>query len=278
MFKKMLYLWVIGSFVVTPVFAQEESGSDIPEVVSQATSEVSEDGNVSLDFRDVEIRSVFEILSFKSGVNIVASPDVSGLVTIQLKDVPWQQALEVILQTYGYVSDKKGNIIVVSTVEDLQARRAAELDLSSQEPLSTQTFDLNFAKAADVVVSIAKIKSDRGTVDFDERTNIIIVTDTEKQIELITRVIGDLDTTTPQVLIETKIVDTTFNDTNKFGIDWTIKASISGASRSITAPFKVGSSSTNKTFAGPVAAPTSSDFTFGTLSFSGAQAVFEAIK
>src|SRR5665213_3104859 len=108
-----------------------------------------EAGLVSLDFQDADIRNVLKVLAFKSGVNIVAAPDVTGLVNIELKDVPWQKALDVILSTYGYGFDRKDNIITVMTVENLKKYREDSLSLQAQEPLVSKTFPLNFAKAED---------------------------------------------------------------------------------------------------------------------------------
>ncbi len=85
-----------------------------------------------MDFQDADIRNVLKVLAFKSGVNIVAAPDVTGVVNIELKDVPWQKALDVILSTYGYGFDRKGNIITVMTVENLKKYR--EDSLSSGKP------------------------------------------------------------------------------------------------------------------------------------------------
>ena len=103
-------------------------------------------GLVSLDFQDADIRNVLKVLAFKSGVNIVAAPDVTGVVNIELKDVPWQKALDVILSTYGYGFDRKGNIITVMTIENLKKYREDTLSLENQEPLVSKTFVLNSPK------------------------------------------------------------------------------------------------------------------------------------
>ncbi len=166
------------------------------------------------------------MLAFKSGVNIVAAPDVTGVVNIELKDVPWQKALDVILSTYGYGFDRKGNIITVMTVENLKKYREDSLSLESQEPLVSKTFYLSFAKAEDVMKIIDKMISKRGFINFDERTNSIIVRDLESNLELITGVIKSLDTITPQVMIETKIIETDLNNNENLGIDWVLQASI----------------------------------------------------
>ncbi len=287
--------WTILFFVVlglafTIVHAQNETNSQVMAESSSSTDEavsappamaenvsITKEGNVSLDFREADIKNVLQILSFKSGINIVASPDVTGMVTIQLNDVPWQQALDVILQTYGYAYEKKGNVIFVTTVENLKKRRDDSASLAEQEPLDTETFILNFAKASDIITSVEKMKSDRGTINFDQRTNTIIITDTPKKIELMGKVVKTLDTTTPQVLIEAKIVETTFSDTDNLGVDWLTKVTVSGAKRASQFPFTTHSS--NKYLEDndiPVA--TETDFEYGTLDFNQVQAVFEALK
>src|SRR3989338_1452614 len=125
----------LNALCVSESYAQEEVA--VVQEAAPAPLDESFDGNVSLDFRDADIRNVFKVLSLKSGVNIVASPEVTGIVTIQLNDVPWQQALDVILQTYGYAYEKKGNVIVVTTVENLKKRREDAMLLAEQEPVIT---------------------------------------------------------------------------------------------------------------------------------------------
>src|SRR5437016_5991427 len=103
MSKKIISLVVVLMGITIPVFAQKENAGKPP--APQENVSVTQEGRVSLDFRDADIQNVLRILSYKSGVNIVAGPEVTGLVTIQLRDVPWKQALDVILQTYGYGYD-----------------------------------------------------------------------------------------------------------------------------------------------------------------------------
>ena len=234
--KKIGIFLIIGIFIMISVVGVEcvfaQKGSEIPAKQNVAGSEVegasqsaddvmmSDGGDVSLDFREADIRNVLKILAFKSGINIVTSPEVVGVVTIQLKDVPWKQALEVILQTYGYAYDQKGNIIVVTTIEDMKKRREDSLLLAEQEPLETEIFMLNFGRASEIVESLEKMKSERGNVNFDERTNTLIVTDTASKLVLIAKVIKGLDATTPQVLIESKIIETVLDDSEQLGIDY----------------------------------------------------------
>jgi type IV pilus assembly protein PilQ len=274
MFKKsMLAVWTVLS-MVTIVQAQPSSAPQAP-----ATENVSmtDSGMVSLDFREADIRNVFKILSVKSGVNIIAGPEVAGTVSMQLNEVPWEQALDVILQTYGYAMERRGNIIVVTTVENLKKRREDTVILAKQEPLETQIFTLNFGKAEKIIPSVDKMRSERGTVNFDERTNAIIATDIKQKLGLMAEVIKSLDATTPQVLIEAKIVETTFSNSENLGIDWVTKATVSGSERPTSFPFTRASDNKYvKANAFPVAE--SDDFTYGTLNFAQTQAVFELLR
>ena len=236
---------------------------------------VPRQGNVTLDFREADIRNVLRILSYKSGVNIVPSPEVTGLVTIQLTDVPWEQALSVILETYGYGYERKGNIIIVTTIDNLKKRREDAQVLAQQEPLATKTFILNYAKASEVVSSVEKMKTSRGSANFDVRTNALIVTDIQSNLDLISQIIPVLDATTPQVLIEGKIIETTLSNTEKLGIDWVTKATLSGPKRPNIFPFD---NETNKYFPDRFPAAASSVFTYGTIDFTTFQAILEFLQ
>jgi len=237
-------------------------------------------GLVSLDFQDADIRNVLKVLAFKSGVNIVAAPDVTGVVNIELKDVPWQKALDVILSTYGYGFDRKDNIITVMTIENLKKYREDTIALESQESLVSKTYYLSFAKAEDVMKVIDKMISKRGFINFDDRTNALIVRDLESNLELITAVINSLDTVTPQVMIETKVVETQLGSSENMGIQWNVGGSITGGARPTTFPFS--SKPTSQFLPTPLSnvgvplpfppvssslatTPTAGSFTYGTL-------------
>lgn len=286
--NKVILLIILLSSTI--VFAQSDAGKDVKsdtannEAQSQTqegtqetgASSADTSGLVSLDFRDADIKTILQVLSLKSGVNIVTSPEVQGVISIQLNNVPWQQALDIIVSTNGYATEKRQDVIVVSTIESLKKRREDNAILAEQEPLETKTFTLNFSVAGKVVDSVTKMKSERGKVDFDERTNTIIATDTAEKLKLIADVIKKLDQTTNQVLIEGKIVETTLSNSEELGIDWTAAASMTGTSMPIIWPFDNESSSRFAPYAIPDA-PTE-DYTTGTLSFAQAQAVFDALK
>lgn len=283
--KRRVVLLCVFALLGGNVYAQGEPQvapvADNPPAVEEKTADTHE-SNVSLDFRDADIANVLKILSYKSGVNIVVGPEVTGLVTIQLNDVPWKQALEVVLETYGYAYEQKGNIITVTTVENLKLRRENAIILAEQEPVETKTFTLNFGRASEIVASVEKMKSERGSINYDERTNTLIVTDIARRIDLMDGVIKKLDRTTPQVLIEAKIVETNFDDKENLGIDWISQISVSGAERPITYPFTRASGSKYTPDAFPGADTTkgsaNAEFSYGTLDFTQVQAVFEMLK
>ena len=233
----------------------------------------SENGLVSLDFQDADIRNVLKVLSYKSGVNIVAGPEVTGVVTIQLTDVPWQKALDVILATYGYGYERKANIVTVTTVENLKKRREDNQTLQDQEPLVTKTYSLNFAKASEVVESINKIKTGRGNINFDQRTNVLIVRDVAGNIELLDGVIKTLDSVTPQVLIEAKVLETTLSSTENMGITWAIGGTVGGSQHSTSFPFTQETS----TMVPAGATVSNNTFKYGTLDASGLSATLEML-
>jgi type IV pilus assembly protein PilQ len=181
---------------------------------------------VSVDFKDADIRQVLRIISLKSGVDIVAGSDVEALVTIKLTNVPWEEALDIILRTYGFTYERKGNIVRVMTVEALE-----------QEALATEVFPLDYAKAKDVPDVIKEMLSDRGRVKFDERTNTVIVTDIPSTLFQIREVVDRLDQRTPQVLIETRIVETKLEKDEDLGIRWSDSFSLSQSGNSFPSTF-----------------------------------------
>ena len=281
-------------------FGQDET-KDIAVKTEAGQAMETAPGNITMDFKDADISNVLRILSYKSGMNIVAGKDVTGLITIRLTDVPWEKALDVILRTYGYTYEREGNIIRVTTTANLE-----------NEELITEIFSLNYAKAKDVPESIKEMLSNRGKVKFDERTNMLIVTDIATNIYKIRGVIEKLDMQTKQVVIETKIIETTLGNADKFGIEWQTKIVATGAKIPVTAPFKSDlttstgykyvpipkpaqdqttyssgtpivtkgvadfSTSTVGTPSFPYASV--SNFTFGTLDFSQFQAVLEVLS
>lgn len=230
--------------------ASSEAPKDAEVAASSATAAVATDavvapaieneepptapGNVTIDFKEANIQNVLRILSLKSGVNIVAGKDVVGNVTIRLVNVPWEKALDVVLKTYGYAYDRDGEIIRVTTLENLK-----------REELSTEVFVLSYAQASEVEKSIKDVLSERGKVRSDPRSNMMIVTDMPTVIQKVRTVVGKLDKGTPQVTIETKVIETTLGSSEKLGIKWNIQATLKGASRPTSFPFQAFKSPPN---------------------------------
>ncbi|MBU4305529.1 MAG: secretin and TonB N-terminal domain-containing protein [Candidatus Omnitrophica bacterium] len=165
---------------------------------------------VSLNFKDTDMREVLAILAYKGGVNIVAGEDVTVKVSVQLKDVPWEQALDVILKTYNYTYKKEGNLIRVMSL-------VRALEEESKVPTVTKIISLNFAKVDDLKTSLAKMLSKRGTLEVDKRTNSLLVTDIPEVVVNVEEAAIQLDTRTPQVLIEAMMVDLKLTDNDQWG-------------------------------------------------------------
>ncbi len=211
-----------------PAASADASTTAAPSEASSAgaATGASAAGMVSVDFKDADIRQVLRIIALKSGVDIVAGVDVEGLVTIKLTNVPWEQALNIILRTYGFTYAREGNIVRVMTLKALE-----------EEALSTRVFPLDYAKAKEVPDVIKEMLSDRGRVKFDERTNAVIVTDIPASLFQIQEVVERLDQRTPQVLIETKIVETKLSKEENLGIDWSDSLSLAQTASAFPSSF-----------------------------------------
>ncbi|MFA5388923.1 MAG: secretin N-terminal domain-containing protein [Candidatus Omnitrophota bacterium] len=221
--KRICAVFIVLLFSVTSVcYGQEGPGLKDGEAVESTSP-----GNITMDFKDADINNVLRILSYKSGMNIVAGKDVTGLVTIRLTDVPWEKALDVVLRTYGYTYEREGNVIRVTTTANLE-----------NEELVTEVFSLNYANAKNVPQSIEEMLSSRGKVKFDERTNLLIVTDIATNIYKIREVVIKLDAQTRQVMIEAKIIETTLGNSDKMGIEWQTRIVAAGPKIPTTFPFK----------------------------------------
>jgi type IV pilus assembly protein PilQ len=283
--------------------AEEMAGESAGEMAEETTEEKAAvgPGNVTVNFKGADIKTVLAYISEVSRVDIVPAPDVKGLVDLKLTNKPWRVALDVILRNYGFAYEREGDIIRVVTVSQLK-----------QEELASQTYNLNYSKCKDVTESIKNIVSEKGKITYDERTNTVIATDIPTNLYKISQVIARLDKKTQQVLIEARIIETVLDDTEKLGIDWNVKISASGARRPITFPFQAftvdnkflpqvqtgtnsvatvggagtSTSTVNETSTFPTSASGISafpfadtdQFSFGTLDFTQFSAVLELLK
>ncbi len=174
---------------------------------------------LSLNFQNIEIRSLLQVIADFTNFNIVTSDTVTGAVTLRLKDVPWDQALDIILQAKGLGMRKTGNVLVIAPKDELAAKDKVDLEsrnaIQSLEQVRTQDFKLNYAKAADIAAglvgsggpSATKILSPRGSVISEARTNQLFVTDIPSKLEQVQSLIAKLDIPVRQVLIEARIVE-----------------------------------------------------------------------
>jgi type IV pilus assembly protein PilQ len=175
---------------------------------------------LSLNFQNIEIRSLLQVIADFTNFNIVTSDSVAGSVTLRLKDVPWDQALDIILQSKGLGMRKNGNVLVIAPKDELAAKDKLDLEsrnaIQNLEAVRTQSFQINYAKAADIATQLsaagtgpasARILSNRGSVIAEARTNQLFVTDIPSKLEQVQGLIAKLDVAVRQVLIEARIVE-----------------------------------------------------------------------
>jgi type IV pilus assembly protein PilQ len=175
---------------------------------------------LSLNFQNIEVRSLLQVIADFTNFNIVTSDSVSGSVTLRLQDVPWDQALDIILQAKGLGMRKSGNVLWVAPKDEIASKEKLDLEsvaaVQSLEPLRTQSFQINYAKAAEISAQLtaggsgatsARILSARGSVIAEPRTNQLFVTDIPSKLEQIQQLLAKLDIAVRQVLIEARIVE-----------------------------------------------------------------------
>nr|WP_263316979.1 type IV pilus secretin PilQ [Marinobacter sp. R17] len=185
---------------------------------------------LSLNFQDIEVRSVLQLIADFTGLNLVASDTVSGSITLRLQNVPWDQALDLILKTKGLDKRQIGNVLLVAPADEIAARERLELETSKQiaelAPVRLDIIQVNYAKAADIVALIQaddELISDRGFVSSDARTNTISVRETADKLEQIRRLVSTWDVPVRQVLIEARIVRASTDLAEELGVQWGVE-------------------------------------------------------
>ena len=170
---------------------------------------------LTLNFQDIETRAVLQLLAETSGKNIVVSDTVQGNVTLRLRNVPWDQALDIVMTTKGLDMRQNGNVIMVAPAEEIAARETADLEaqlaIAELEPVYSEFLQVNYAKAADLASLISgsdagSMMSERGSIAVDDRTNTLLIQDTAERLQNIRRMVRTLDIPIKQVLIESRIV------------------------------------------------------------------------
>ena len=206
--------------------AQEEGGAaEKGGAVNMEEEQVQYSGKkINLDFKEVDILDILRLMSDISKLNIIAGDDVKGTVTVRLVDIPWDEALDVILKSKSLGKERFGNIIRVATIRTMQREKEEELAKKNAqkklEPVKVRLVPVNYAMADKLVPQIKELLTDRGTVSYDQRTNVLIVKDVEEILDKSEQLVDYLDTQTPQVLIEARIVEATSTAALGLGIEW----------------------------------------------------------
>lgn len=193
---------------------------------------------IDLDLKDADVHNVLRLLADVGKVNIVTADNVGGSVTIRMRNVPWDQALSVVLQSKGLGMVRRGNIIRVAPLPQLEkeremaiARRRQELQLA---PLETRLIPVSYADAEQVQLRAREVLSGRGTVAVDGRTNVLIARDVSGTLDQVEELVRSLDTQTPQVLVEARVVEATSRYLRDIGIQWGGDASFSASTGNAT--------------------------------------------
>ncbi|CAI8884774.1 type IV pilus secretin PilQ [Pseudomonas brassicacearum] len=220
---------------------------------------------LSLNFQDIEVRSVLQLIADFTNLNLVASDTVQGGITLRLQNVPWDQALDLVLKTKGLDKRKVGNVLLVAPADEIAARERQELESQKQiadlAPLRRELLQVNYAKATDIAklfqsVTSAEAKADeRGTITVDERTNNIIAYQTQDRLDELRRIVAQLDIPVRQVMIEARIVEANVDYDKSLGVrwggsvqnkgNWSSSGVTTGDSTTVGTP---GSTSTNQPF------------------------------
>ena len=185
---------------------------------------------LSLNFQDIDVRSVLQLIADFTSLNLVASDTVQGGITLRLQNVPWDEALDLVLKTKGLDKRKIGNVLLVAPADEIAARERQEMESLKQiaelAPLRRELLQVNYAKAADIAklfqsVTSAEAKADeRGSITVDDRTNNIIAYQTQDRLDELRRIVSQLDIPVRQVMIEARIVEATVGYDKALGVRW----------------------------------------------------------
>lgn len=185
---------------------------------------------LSLNFQDIDVRSVLQLIADFTDLNLVASDTVQGNITLRLQNVPWDQALELVLKTKGLDKRQVGNVLLVAPADEIAARERQELEAQRQiaelAPLRREVVQVNYAKASDIarlfqsVTDQGGASEDRGSIAVDDRTNNIIAYQTQERLDELRRIVAQLDIPVRQVMIEARIVEANVDYDKSLGVRW----------------------------------------------------------
>ncbi len=232
----------IGEFEQLAYQADNSFTIDVKPILKETAAELQKKKlafkgeRLSLNFQSIEVRAVLQLIADFTDLNLITSDSVKGNVTLRLKNVPWDQALDIILRSKGLAMVKDGNVISVAPAEEIAARAKLDQAIEAEAPLISDSIQINYAKAGDFT-KLLKTKdnsllSQRGSVSVDTRTNRLLIRDTAKNVDAIIALVQQLDIPVRQVLIETRIVLATNDFSKELGVRFGIShsdTSISGA-------------------------------------------------
>ncbi|MDA8156381.1 MAG: type IV pilus secretin PilQ [Actinomycetota bacterium] len=205
-------------------------------VTAQAPAAPKGQQRISLDFQNADIVPIFMLLGEVSGYNMVVHPSVHGTITLKLKDVPWEQALNILMDTFGLGKRVEGNVMTIAPLSQFatwdKEKQSLEEAEASTEPVVQTVIRLSYAQAADITsaISNAKLLSNRGNITQDIRTNSLIIKDTPTQIAKIEKLVKIMDVAQKQVMIEAQIVEVSSSYAKSLGIQWGGTANFGGFS------------------------------------------------
>ena len=209
-------LWEHNAYQSDTQFVVEvRSIKEDPNSLGQGSNKGYSGERLSLNFQNVDIRALLQVIADFTNLNIVTSDSVAGNLTLRLKDVPWDQALDIVMQSKGLGMRKNGNVLLIAPAEELAAKEKQELESRQQiaeiEPLRSETFQLNYQKAEELQKLLAseeqRVLSKRGSVVVDARTNKLFVQDVAERLEAVRRMVQQIDIPIRQVLIEARVVE-----------------------------------------------------------------------
>jgi type IV pilus assembly protein PilQ len=204
--------------------AKKAKGEDEKRVFEGVPQKVYSGRKLSLDFKDADIKNILRLIAEVSNLNIIVAEEVTGKITMRLVDVPWDQALEIILQSKRLDKRQAGNVVRIAPVEALRREDQASLEeLKSKErlePLVNELIPVNYAAAKEILSQVKSILSERGDVKVDDRTNTLIIKDIAKNIPAAKSLVKFLDTKTPLILIEARIVEANLSFQRELGVQW----------------------------------------------------------
>ena len=204
--------------------AQAPGGFSFATDVGSATDRASDGRRMSIDLQEADIHTVFRFIADFAEVNIVASDEVQGKVTVRLKDVPWDEALGAVLQAKGLGAQRLGNILRVAPIDKIKSEQQAAVEakkaVSELADLTVYVAPLNYASALDVEKQVASLLSERGSVQVDTRGNQLIIKDVEERVAQVRELLKHLDSPNREVDIEARFVEASSNFTRSLGIQW----------------------------------------------------------